>query len=136
MADAATKIAMNMELYRGKDYMKEKDHVKEHGTIAVTTLRLTALYHGTGHCIIAHSLFGSVKTALALSKHGLCSVMLVKTTHKHFPRLHLAENVLDRGEWVACSTKKGGVKLQACHFCNSQIKDFISICPTSIPGAL
>ena len=38
MADAATKIAMNMELYRGKDYMKEKDHVKEHGTTAVTTL--------------------------------------------------------------------------------------------------
>ena len=45
-----------------------------------------------------------MKTAVALSKHGLCSSMLVKTTHKDFPCLNLGENALDRGEWVACRT--------------------------------
>ena len=61
--------------------------------------------------------------------------MLVKTAHKDFPCLYLSENVLDCGESVAYSTEKDGVKLQACHFCNSQMKGFISTCPTSIPGA-
>ena len=36
--DAAIKIAMNMEIYRGKDQMNEEDYVKEHGTTAATTL--------------------------------------------------------------------------------------------------
>ena len=38
MANTATKIVMNMELYEGKDYMKEKDRVKEYGATAATTL--------------------------------------------------------------------------------------------------
>ena len=135
MADAVTKIVMNMELYEGKEYMKEKDHVKEYGATTATTIRLTAPYHGTGRRIIADSWFGSVKTAVALSKRGLYSIMLVKTAHKDFPRLYLSEKTLDRGEWVACSTEKDGVKLQACRFRDLQIKDFISTCSTSIPGA-
>ena len=135
MADAVTKIVMNMELYEGKEYMKEKDHVKEYGATTATTIWLTAPYHGTGHRIIADSWFGSVKTAVALSKRGLYSIMLVKTAHKDFPRLYLSEKTLDRGEWVACSTEKDGVKLQACRFRDLQIKDFISTCSTSIPGA-
>ena len=75
-----------------------------------------------------------MKAAVELSKRRLYSIMLVKTAHKDFPCLYLSENVLDQGEWVACSTEKDGVKLQACHFCNLQIKDFIFTCPTSIPG--
>ena len=38
MADAATKIVINMELYEGEDYMKKKDHVKEYDPTAATTL--------------------------------------------------------------------------------------------------
>ena len=128
MVDAATKIVINMELYEGKDYMKE------YGAIVATTLQLTAPYHGTGHCIIAENWFGSVKTAWVFSKHMLYSIMLVKTAHKDLPHLYLCENVLDRGEWVACSTEKDGVKLHACCFYNLQIKDFISTCSTSTPG--
>lgn len=75
-----------------------------------------------------------MKTAVALSKHGLCSSMLVKTTHKDFPCLNLGENTLDRGEWVACRTEDG-VKLQVYHFRYLQFKDFISTYSTSIPGA-
>ena len=37
MADAATKIVINMELYEGEDYMK-KEHVKEYDPTAATTL--------------------------------------------------------------------------------------------------
>ena len=44
MADAVTKIVMNMELYEGKEYMKEKDHVKEYGATPATTIQLTAPY--------------------------------------------------------------------------------------------
>ena len=48
MADAVTKIVMSIELYEGKEYMKEKDHVKEYGATTATTIWLTAPYHGTG----------------------------------------------------------------------------------------
>ena len=79
MADAATQIAINIELYEGKDYMQEKGHLKEYGATAATTIQLTAPYHGPGRHIIADSWFGSVKTAVVLSKRGLYSIMLVKT---------------------------------------------------------
>ena len=37
MADVATKIVINMELYEGEDYMK-KEHVKGYDPTAATTL--------------------------------------------------------------------------------------------------
>lgn len=63
-----------------------------------------------------------MKTAVVLSKHGLSS-MLVKAAHKDVLGLKMH---LIKGEWVAYSTEKDGVKLQACHFHNLQIRDFIS----------
>ena len=42
---------------------------------------------------------------------GLYSIMLVKTAHKNFPRQLLGNTHLQRGEWVAHTTEKDGIKL-------------------------
>ena len=91
-------------------------------------------YHGTGFHMIADSWFGSVKAAVALAKHGICSIMLVKTGQKKFPCLYLGETNLAHGEWVAYSAAKDEVKLRASHFLDRKLKDFISTCLTSILG--
>ena len=81
MADGLSNILLNMELYEGKDLMKNK-------------IRLNRPYHGSGRRVVADSWFGSVKSAVELRKRGLFSLMLVKTTHKKFPRTPLGEACL------------------------------------------
>ena len=58
----------------------------------------------------------------------------VKTAHRDLPRLLLGEPNLEHGRWVACSTVKDEIKLQACWFKNLKVKDFILTCSTSVPG--
>ena len=41
MADGASQIALNLELYEGKDVISQKDHVKPYGETAATTMQLT-----------------------------------------------------------------------------------------------
>ena len=136
MSDALSHIVMNLELYEGKESMAYKTHVKEYGATAATTLRLMQPYHGSGRCLVAGSWFGSVKSAVELRKRRLYSIMIVKTAHRNFPRLLLGEPNLQRGRWVACSTVKDEIKLQACWFEDLKVKDFISTCSTSVPGNL
>ena len=92
--------------------MVEKEFVDQYGATTATTLRLTAAYHGTGRIIVADSWFGSLKTAIALMKHGLYCNMLVKTAHKGFPRELLNQTDLSRGEWAAYAADVEGVRVQ------------------------
>ena len=48
MADGLSNIVLNMELYEGKDLMKNKDHVQECGATTVTIICLTQPDHGSG----------------------------------------------------------------------------------------
>ena len=123
-----------MELYEGKDIMVAKDYVKPFGANTITTLQLTQPYHGIGKRDIADSWFDSVKSAVELLKRGLCSIMLVKTAHKQFPRQLLGENNFERGGWVAYTATIDEVKVQACRFRDLKVKDFVSTCSTAIPG--
>ena len=59
--------------------------------------------------------------------------MLVKTAHKNFPHQLLGNTHLQRGEWVAHTTEKDGIKLQACRFKDLKVKYFISTCSMVLP---
>ena len=134
LADAASQIVLNLELYEGKEPMSTKEFVKSFGATTTTTIRLTQPYHDSGRRVIADSWFSSVKCASELMKCGLYCIILVKTIHKGFPRQLLGAKKLECGEWVAYSTEKDGVKLLACCFRDIKIKDSISTCSTSISG--
>lgn len=135
LSDAKTNIVLHMELYEGKDDMKDKRYTKELGATTATCLRLTEAYKGSGRIIMADSWFGSVKSVIALMKeHGLYSIMLVKTAHKEFPRELLSEKELQRGEWISFSRNVDDVAVQAVSFMDLQLKDFIGTCSTILPG--
>ena len=112
-----------------------KKTFSEYDVTTATTLRLVKHLGGTGRTVIGDSWFGSVKTAVALKKVGLYSILLVKTVHKKFPCTLLNQTSLKRGEWVAYTGKIEEVELQACSFQDLKLKQFISTCSTSIPGA-
>ena len=134
LAHARSCIAVKLELYEGKETMKEKEHVSKYGATCATTLRLTTDFHGTGTIVKADSWFGSVKTATALKQSGLYSIMIVKTAHKRFPREALDSYDLETGEWVAYNAKFDGKKLQAVSFQDIKKKHSISACSTILPG--
>ena len=62
--------------------------------------------------------------------------MLIKTVQCDFPMLLLGEPNLEDGRWVACSTAKDKIKLQACCFKDFKVNNFISTCSTSVTGNL
>ena len=64
LADARSCIAVKLELYEGKETMKEKEYVSKYGATYATTLCLTTDFHGKGRIVIADSWFGSVKTTI------------------------------------------------------------------------
>ena len=139
LADAASHIVLNLELYKGEEPMSTKEF-KPFATTTVTTIRLTQSYHDSEHREMHgwrnawKAWFSSVKCATELMKRGLCCIMLVKTAHKEFLPQLFGTKKLERGEWVVYSTERDGVKLLACCFRDLKIKDFISTCSTSNPG--
>ena len=60
--------------------------------------------------------------------------MLVKTAKKNFPCQLLGNTHLQRGEWLAHTTEKDSIKLQACRFKDLKVEDFISTCSAALPG--
>ena len=98
-----------------------------------TILLLTEAYHGSGRRVISDSWFGSVKCAKAVMERWLYLIMLVKTAHKDFPQELLSQNNLQRGEWNAVTAEIDDVELQTCHFLDLQLKNFLSICSTTVP---
>ena len=134
LADARSKLVSKLEIYEGKDRMKDKEFVSDFGATAATTLRLCHEIQGSGRVVIGDSWFGSVKTAVCLHKVGLYAIFLVKTAHKLYPLEKLAETSLERGEWVGLHAEVDGVPLQAVNFLDLQLKHFISTCSTVLPG--
>ena len=122
-------------MHEGKYIMLQKDFVSEYGVTTATTLRLVDNLGGIGRTVIGNFWFGSVKTAVVLKKVGLYSILLVKTARKKFPRTLLNQTSLKREEWVAYTGKIEEVELQACSFQDLKLKQFITTCSTSIPGA-
>ena len=55
LSDAMSNIVLNLELYKGKEIMSEKDFVKQYGAATATTLQLTQSYYGTGKRVVADS---------------------------------------------------------------------------------
>lgn len=83
MANSASEIVLNLELYEGSDTMSQKDYVKSHGATAATTLQITESYHGSGCHVIANNWFGSVKTAVSYQNVDftvLCWLKLPRAT--------------------------------------------------------
>ena len=134
MSDASSMVVIRMELYEGKDAMATKDHVQEYGATCATTLRLSESIKGTGRVVVGDSWFGSVKTAVALKKIGLYSILLVKTAHANYPKELLNTHKLARGEWVGYTAKIDDVDVMAVTFQDLKRKQFISTCETVVPG--
>ena len=97
LANAASQIVLNLELYEGKEPMSAKEF-KPFGAPKATNIRLNQPYHGSGHRVIADSWFGSAKCASQLTKHGLYCIMLVRTAHKNFPQQLLGAKEVEHGE--------------------------------------
>ena len=125
IADGTSHIVLNLGLYEGKDVMSQKDYGEPYSATAATTLQLIEPYHCSGCCVIADSWFSSVKTTVELLKCDLYSICWSKLP-RDFPHLLLKESNLERG-WVAYSTEKDGIVLQASHFQDLKVKDFISV---------
>ena len=102
-------IVLHIELQMGKDKdkKKKKEWVIEYGITTACTLRLAKHWAGKGKIIVGDSWFGSVKSACALKcELGLDSVLMVKTSHKRFPKQYLdgKKNFSDLN-WVSVSSE-------------------------------
>jgi hypothetical protein len=82
---AMSGIMVWLEVYEGKQAMREKKYVELYPASIALTLRMTEPWFGTGRVVLADSWFGSAACAIALFKYGLFSVMNVKTAHN---RIH------------------------------------------------
>ena len=120
---------LHIELYDGKELMRDKDYVTEFGATTATCLRLSRHWKGSGRIWVADSWFGGVESAKQLMiENGLYSIQLVKTNHKNYPVALLGETELERGEWNAATANTDGIELLAVKYKDLQDKQFISTC--------
>ena len=113
LADSATKIMLRLEIMEGKERMALlryalRTNANTHPTApniaqynadvaandvykatTAQTLRLVEPWFGTGRTAVGDSYFASVETLLALAKHGLYFMGIVKTAHREYPMKHL-----------------------------------------------
>lgn len=135
LCDGRSKIVLYIEMHEGKESMKNKEYVDEFGASTATCLRLTKHWSSSGRVVVGDSWFGSVKSAVQLMrKHGLYSILLVKTAHKLYPKEMLNERKIERGEWNVASAVLDDMKLVAVRFKDLKDKQFISTCSTSTNG--
>ena len=135
LCDGLSQIVLNLELYEGRDYMKDKEYVKEFGATTATCLRLTEHWKNSGRVVVADSWFGSVKSAVKLYKiNGLYSNMLVKTAFKEYPKSDVLSPPENRGEWTSATATMDQVQLLAVKFKDLKMKQFISTCSASTDG--
>ena len=134
VCDGQTQIVLKLELYEGKDIMKEKDFVKDFGATVATSLRLTDPWKSSGRIVIGDAWFGSIKCAVQLwNINGLHSNLLVKNNHKMYPRSMLSD-VTDRGTWRSATATIDDVPLLAVKFIDLKPKQFITTYNTDQPG--
>ena len=77
---------LRVKVMEGKVVDPKKPFFKEWGASTGTDLCLVQPWFSIGCIIIGDSWFGSYKTAQALMRFGLYSILNVTTGHKHFPK--------------------------------------------------
>eukprot|EP00117_Sycon_ciliatum_P037715 scpid101596/ scgid3763/ len=129
VAYASTNIMLAIEINEGKDTMATKKWQKEFDAGTATTLRLTDTWHGSGRMVCGDSWFASVKTAVALMKHGLFFAGVVKTTHTAFPlKLLSAMCPSPKGRFVSATAQRDGIALNAVAWRDRKVHSFVSTC--------
>ena len=135
LCDSETLIVLALEFNQGKEMNAVKEFVDDFGATTAAALRLSQPYWGTGRVVFQDSWFGSVKTCEELLKKGLYSVGVVKTAHKNFPKVLLADKNLAQGEWAsAVPTADGTAKIWSCRYVDRKAFQFIASCSTSLEG--
>lgn len=113
VADSASKIMLRLEIMEGKERMAVRRYALRtnanihpaapnidqynadvlandvYKATTAQTLRLLEPWFGTGRTAVGDSYFASVETLLALAKHGMYFMGIVKTAHKEYPMQHL-----------------------------------------------
>lgn len=115
LADGLAKIMLRLEIQEGKERMATKRFVVRtaanctptspnigqytadlaagnvYKATTAQTMRLLEPWFGTGRTAVGDSYFASVETLLALAKHGVFFMGIVKTAHKEYPMKHLKQ---------------------------------------------
>ncbi len=90
LADGLSNIILQIEIQEGKEYMKDKQYMKQYGAGTSQCLRLTKPYCNSLRIVIGDAAFGSVKTLLALKDiNQLYFIGCVKMAHREFPKKYL-----------------------------------------------
>lgn len=135
LADAHTRIMLQMEINEGKDSMQEKQWQRELGAGTATTLRLSQPWHGTGRVVIGDAWFGSVKTTVEMKKRGLFFMGMVKVATTNYPLKEIKTRCpAEKGGHVAATAEVGGTKLVAVAWKDRKIHTFVGSCGTTIDG--
>ncbi|KAJ3659781.1 hypothetical protein Zmor_011453 [Zophobas morio] len=135
LADAQTRIMLQMEINEGKDAMQEKRWQRELGAGTATTLRLTQKWHGTSRMIIGDAWFGSVKTTVELRKRGLYFLGIVKVATTNYPsKIIKSKCPEEKGRYATATAEINNTKLIALAWRDRKVHTFIGSCGTTIDG--
>ena len=137
-ADLETGVIIWVEIYEGKDRMREKEFVTEYGAGCATMLRCTKPWHGSGRLALGDSACASFKTATAMAERGMYFIGNVKTAHRRFPKKWLSSQCKERGQRAFASTEfhVGGDKWRcwASIDMDKQPMSLISTAATNLEG--
>lgn len=106
------------------------------GARTATTLRLTENDHGSGRIVVGDDWFGSVKTAVELSRRGLYFLGMVKVATRNYPIKYLKENCpQQRGATVTCKTRIDDIEIVAVAWRDAKTHTFVGTCGTTLEGS-
>ena len=135
IADAKSLIVMHIELQRDPTVMDKKEYVDKYQPTTACTLRLAKPWRGSWRKVVADAWFGSVTTAMALyTDLKLFSTLMVKGSHKYFPKELLHESSLDKGAWQSYSGVLNGVPMMATLVHDLKYRNFVTTCFTDNQG--
>ena len=115
MCDGESGIMLYLEIMEGKQEMESKEFCSG-GNKAGTAhcLRCTKPWHGSGRVLVGDSAFASTQASIALYKHGIYFVGLVKTSTSMYPKRHLQTMPMaERGDTATFSATKDRVTMLA-----------------------
>ena len=136
LCDSLSMIVLHIEFNQGKENNKKKEFEETYATTKATTLRLTKDYWGSNRTFYMDLWFASVVTSELFLEHGLHSVGVVKTAHKHFPKALLdGEAALSKGEWRSVvAMGENSPKIWGCRYMDRKKFDFIATCSSDLDG--
>ena len=136
LVDCMSSIMIRLELCEGALRQSSKQYEQEYSAGMAVTLRMTALWHGKAHTVIADSAFSSVTTAIALKQRGTYFIGIVKTAHKMYSKAFMEANKFQkRGDHVVLSATVHGHKTYAVGWLDGKRKDLVATCGTTLPDS-